>query len=89
VPNRTWRDRVALLGYVESGETGGGTQRAFRDTAEVHHAGYGSGYGGARPVAFTRASTRITKPVTSSELVYDVRRLFGLDPLPTLPPAPR
>ncbi|MBX3246117.1 MAG: hypothetical protein KF901_02930 [Myxococcales bacterium] len=92
LPNDTWRSRCQRAGLVELPETDGGFTRAFREAGEtqlsIHHAGYGAGLGGARKVAFRRTSVTGSRHprIAQSELVRDVRMLFGLDPLP--PPDP-
>lgn len=63
VPHRTWRQRVRSLRLISDEETRGGT------TAElwllepyrirIDHVGYGTGYGGARPVEGIAVSVRI------------------------------
>lgn len=91
VPLTKWKQRCAQLGYYEPSETGGGTLRAVKETdngtLEVHHGGYGSGYGGSRPVTFKRAFTSIGSPAAHAALVADMRRLFGLDAMPEPTPA--
>lgn len=91
IPNDTWRERCRVLGYTEVVETGGGTLGATRVLGpemrfEIRQTGYGSGYGGARPVALVSAKVTGAAAARASfaraELVQDVRRLVGLDALP-------
>ena len=97
IPNATWRRRCRISGYLEHTETGGGTVEAMRRVAPnlafvLHHAGYGGGYGGARPVTLKRAQIEGAGAHVAawSEFIHDLRRLAGVDPPPAdKPPAER
>lgn len=62
IPHATWRARCDRLGLLGATGTGGGTE-ADELLVEPHavvfgHAGYGAGYGGARPVTVREVSVR-------------------------------
>ncbi|MEM7160126.1 MAG: DUF4132 domain-containing protein [Myxococcota bacterium] len=63
VPHSAWKRRVRTLRLLSDVESGGGTvaELWLLGTHRVHidHAGYGTGYGGARPIERIEVSVRV------------------------------
>jgi len=63
VPHGAWKRRARALRLVPDEESAGGTRTELwllgRHRVHIDHAGYGAGYGGARPIEDIEVSVRI------------------------------
>lgn len=79
---RDWTARTHSLGYMGIATTGGGVAATARDSiVTLHHNGHGSGYGGKGPQRIHRLELRRKERAVVSEVVWDVRRIVGVDPM--------
>lgn len=78
-----WRRRTQELGYLgDRASLGGVCETSHPGLGRIHHSGHGAGYGGNTPQRLTAVSPLHSRdPAILSELVWDVRRIAGVDPL--------